>query len=111
MVGPPKSRPPMSHRKSDLGIPCPRKICQSSASQSSIRRFIGDMRGDDAPALRHTYPSLALPPRAVGPRPFGFGIADREVATKGCDVRVQNGVLNTFDIACPPECRDGGVPD
>src|SRR5215510_8580706 len=28
---PPKSRPPMSHRKSDLGIPCPRKICQSSA--------------------------------------------------------------------------------
>src|SRR5262249_57441487 len=79
-------------------------------SQSSIRRFIGDMRGDDAPALRHTYPSLALPPRAVGPRPFGFGIADREVATKGCDVRVQNGVLNTLDIACPPQCRDGGVP-
>src|SRR5262249_33156461 len=29
---PPKSRPPMSHRKSDLGIPCTRKICQSSAS-------------------------------------------------------------------------------
>src|SRR5258708_24244846 len=28
---PPKSRPPMSHRKSDLGIPCTRKICQSSA--------------------------------------------------------------------------------
>src|SRR6516164_5903126 len=25
------SRPPMSHRKSDLGIPCLRKICQSSA--------------------------------------------------------------------------------
>src|SRR5262245_24767878 len=23
----------MSHRKSDLGIPCPRKICQSSASR------------------------------------------------------------------------------
>src|SRR5262249_28400630 len=32
---PPKSRPPMSHRKSDLGIPCPRKICQSSARNSS----------------------------------------------------------------------------
>ena len=33
------SRPPMSHRKSDLGIPCPRKICQSSASfQASDRR-------------------------------------------------------------------------
>src|SRR5262249_17487742 len=32
---PPKSRPPMSHRKSDLGIPCPRKICQSSASPSA----------------------------------------------------------------------------
>src|SRR5262245_36996782 len=24
----------MSHRKSDLGIPCPRKICQSSASKN-----------------------------------------------------------------------------
>src|SRR5215467_11444127 len=24
----------MSHRKSDLGIPCPRKICQSSASHA-----------------------------------------------------------------------------
>src|SRR5262249_30172649 len=27
-----KADHPMSHRKSDLGIPCPRKICQSSVS-------------------------------------------------------------------------------
>src|SRR5262249_32529020 len=32
LIAPPKSRPPMSHRKTDLGIPGPRKICQSSAS-------------------------------------------------------------------------------
>src|SRR5215471_4728233 len=31
----------MSHRKSDLGIPCPRKICQSSASLASFRDDIG----------------------------------------------------------------------
>jgi hypothetical protein len=30
----------MSHRKSDSGIPCPRKICQSSASISVISLFI-----------------------------------------------------------------------
>src|SRR6266480_2943244 len=32
MVGPSKGRPPMSHRKTDLGILCRSKICQSSAS-------------------------------------------------------------------------------
>src|SRR5215510_2127061 len=37
---PPKSRPPMSHRKSDLGIPCPRKICQSSASTCRRERAV-----------------------------------------------------------------------
>src|SRR2546423_1452137 len=31
MVGPSKGRPPMSHRKTDLGILCRSKICQSSA--------------------------------------------------------------------------------
>src|SRR5262249_23009310 len=34
MVGPSKGRPPMSHRKTDLGILCRSKICQSSASIS-----------------------------------------------------------------------------
>jgi putative ABC transport system substrate-binding protein len=32
MVGPSKGRPPMSHRKTNLGISCIQKICQSSAS-------------------------------------------------------------------------------
>src|SRR5262249_5813316 len=36
MVGPSESRPPMGHRKSDLGIPCPRKICQSSARPPAL---------------------------------------------------------------------------
>src|SRR5215813_1187412 len=47
---PPKSRPPMSHRKSDLGIPCPRKICQSSASLEEI------MRGK----MQRAHPPLSL---------------------------------------------------
>src|SRR6516164_1132622 len=29
----------MSHRKTDLGIPCPRKICQSSASNRAASSF------------------------------------------------------------------------
>src|SRR5215467_1953294 len=33
-----KSRSPMSHRKSDLGIPRPRKICQSSARRNGPLR-------------------------------------------------------------------------
>src|SRR5262249_23143064 len=57
------SRPPMSHRKSDLGIPCPRKICQSSAS---LRRQLEEFRerhkdtSDDwiKVALVHHHPIL-----------------------------------------------------
>src|SRR5262245_66331916 len=29
----------MSHRKSDLGIPCPRKICQSSARTRTLQEL------------------------------------------------------------------------
>src|SRR6516225_12004642 len=32
----------MSHRKSDLGIPCPRKICQSSVRACTHKIAIGD---------------------------------------------------------------------
>jgi len=31
----------MSHRKSDLGIPCPRKICQSSARLGQLYADLG----------------------------------------------------------------------
>jgi hypothetical protein len=39
MVGPSKGRPPMSHRKTDLGILCRSKICQSSASTTLADLF------------------------------------------------------------------------
>src|SRR5215813_2506579 len=43
---PPKSRPPMSHRKSDLGIPCTRKICQSSARVQTHKTYLIDTTRD-----------------------------------------------------------------
>src|SRR5262249_49836901 len=64
----------MSHRKSDLGIPCPRKICQSSASKSArakrpaisfvVRSLIGSSRRK-APA-RLTNRGLSVPRKLGG---------------------------------------------
>jgi hypothetical protein len=39
MVGPSKSRPPMSHRKTDLGNPVRPRICQSSDSLLVLQNF------------------------------------------------------------------------
>src|SRR5712675_1545481 len=46
MVGPSKSRPPMSHRKTDLGILCRSKICQSSANSNLTWRSASSRRLD-----------------------------------------------------------------
>src|SRR5436190_17676914 len=41
MVSPSKGRPPMNHRKTDSGILCRSKICQSSARLSPLMRVRG----------------------------------------------------------------------
>jgi len=44
----------MSHRKSDLGIPCPRKICQSSARACTHKSWL----------VSNRWPMSALRPKA-----------------------------------------------
>src|SRR5262245_7742965 len=43
MVGPSKSRPPMSHRKTDLGIPCRSKSAKGVLGRVLINAGIGRM--------------------------------------------------------------------
>src|SRR6266480_5400548 len=53
MVGPSKSRPPMSHRKTDLGIPCP-----SKSAKVVLVRFQNRSKTDTAskdPRTKHRY--------------------------------------------------------
>src|SRR5258708_31519027 len=68
---PPKSRPPMSHRKSDLGIPCTRKICQSSARSRDARLEPSsrDAFSTDGAAIHLEFELLHRWPRVVPGQP------------------------------------------
>ena len=55
----------MSHRKSDLGIPCTQKICQSSASQAMAaidHDYVADVLNRFRPETRRYMHSIVEPP-------------------------------------------------
>jgi hypothetical protein len=87
MVGPSKSRPPMSHRKSDLGIPCPLIICQSSASEGSF--FVAAHRDCSWHGPTNSHPCTGPPlsgeqPTLVALRPVGRTVeSDPQRSTAG----------------------------
>src|SRR5215468_5178793 len=59
MVGPSKSRPPMSHRKTDLGIPCRSKSAKVVLAQDDKRKSEDDGRRDDGAELGKYRPESA----------------------------------------------------
>jgi hypothetical protein len=90
----------MSHRKSDLGIPCPRKICQSSARQRDQKRC---RAGDPLVRIVSPHPLAAT----VGARSFKRhlrGPTIRRVLRARAITEAHNGVRGkNIGDCCPPE--------
>src|SRR5262249_23761225 len=59
MVGPSKSRPPMSHRKTDLGIPCRTKLHKVVLNRVNIIEAVRHKRQDEPFNLNHDLEPLA----------------------------------------------------
>src|SRR5215467_12616366 len=106
MVGPSKSRPPMSHRKTDLGIPCRSKSAKVVLGAGSISTYLGRAMPDAQIDVVELDPGVI----AAGKKYFGLRETDK-VRFIESDGRVYlNRHKDTYDLILLDAFRELGVP-
>src|SRR5215472_16827610 len=106
MVGPSKSRPPMSHRKTDLGIPCRSKSAKVVLGAGSISTYLGRAMPDAQIDVVELDPGVI----AAGKKYFGLRETDK-VRFIESDGRVYlNRHKDAYHLILLDAFRELGVP-